>query len=1102
MNSKPNTKELLVGPRIWRFNRLRYPGWVIPPKPVRWQVWHSMDSWVNPIADMGTEYTTYEQLFAFRELNWRLEVVLFPMFSNFAAAAEKLLEKIRVCNAKQVTLNFHEAVPKPQSDLPEELLLYANLPKSTFEYSTTDIQASWKEIAFGLLRFAREERRLNLFEKWANQIKSSFSLTSDELSRICYEQSLWGLAHLDHALVANALEEWPDKTSIAWRMRRVSILLQVGEIEEAAKAARLCYERIQKTVRSQHTNLSLVSIEAWNVMVLNRVQEQFRFPKGNPNFDAILLSDVKRRINQLARTKYDPWQLLEQFRKITELKDPSFESEPKRVGFHPDDNRTTFHFGQNYFKRIQPAYEVIRFSEEAPFPPQFTGQSLCADSIKIAGLWLIPHDPIRTDSILFHLKDENLRQEYLSRHRVAAMSNERLTDLYETAKSGLKKALKTPYSNPSSIEPKAVFLQNTIKTALDIISRLVIRMPHAEQVEILDLSLELYQMEYISRSRYAHDPLGSLFRSLFLAIPESVLVAKFPEISQLPIPDTKEFPVFNSHSWPTTVHDFSEAIKRLPNVNPNDWKKQIDKLLVQFDEGNSVVRNRALLRLETFYGFDCLTKIHIKKLGLIYWKDSMKTGTPHHQPFHREAVLAFPAPDSIDIESRFKDFVFNNDKNSKTEELVNLLRSWIYANRVARKPDRKRHTIVKWSEQELQKVLSMVEIVWARLEAMDDSALSDAQRSASWLGARTPDNMIQDVLIALRDLIVAASDVFRDRLNAIVSQISESRFAIGDVLPVLSLINSDIDVMNEMRYGLASHDRAAYVSCLSGLLYWSEYSGKKPSSAASATLPSVPTDIVRELGVIVANRRQPDLDQALATTSMFIRSTTDKLDKRFLTSVLFGLSYLQHELDYSFVENKTLPFAYSDVPKLRRHVARIVVALKRFHAVDAEAVANWIEAAKNDPLPEIRKVTYELDDKSVSSVIETKAKTDRPFAHLKTIMRKRIAKKDLDYIKMLISRIEIDIVEQQETDLKLVAMAVCSAAKLVLVSKFGAFDDFVAKLLPGFALQENRLGQILEAARNDDCSSPQDTLDAIELAFGINEDAKQPLPNSTTADSH
>ena len=117
-------------------------------------------------------------------------------------------------------------------------------------------------------------------------------------------------------------------------------------------------------------------------------------------------------------------------------------------------------------------------------------------------------------------------------------------------------------------------------------------------------------------------------------------------------------------------------------------------------------------------------------------------------------------------------------------------------------------------------------------------------------------------------------------------------------------------------------------------------------------------------------------------------------------------------------------------------------------------------------------------------------------------MRKRIAKKDLDYIKMLISRIEIDIVEQQETDLKLVAMAVCSAAKLVLVSKFGAFDDFVAKLLPGFALQENRLGQILEAARNDDCSSPQDTLDAIELAFGVNEDTKRPSPNSTTADSH
>lgn len=1100
MNSKPNTKELLVGPRIWRLNRLRYPGWVIPPKPVRWQVWHSTDSWVNPIADMGTKYTTYEKLFAFRELNWRLIVVLFPMFSNFAEAVEKLLEEIDVCNARKVTLKFHEAVPKPQSDLPEELLLYANLSESTFEYSTTDIQASWKELAFALLRFAREERRLDLFEKWTNQIKSCFSLTSDEISRICYEQSLWGFAHLDHELVTNALKAWPEETSIAWRMRRVSILLQVGEIEKAAKLARLCYARIQKNVRSQHTNLSLVSIEAWNVMVLSRIQEQLRFPRENPNFDAILLSNVNRRINQLARMKYDPWRLLEQFRKITELKAPTFEPESQRVGFHPNENRTTYHFGQNYFKRIQPAYEVIRFSEEAPFPPQFTGQNLCADSIKAAAIWLIPHDPIRTDSILFHLKDEKLRQEYLSRHRVAAMSDDRLTDLYETAKSGLEKALKAPYSNPSSIEPKAVFLQNTIKTALDIISRLVIRMPLAEQVEILDLSLKLYQMEYISRSRYAYDPLSSLFRSLFLSMPESVLVAKFAEISQLPVPNTKEFPVFNSHSWPHALCEFSKAIKRLPDVNPSDWKKPIDELLVQFEEGNPVVRNRALLRLEKFYGFECMTKSQIEKFGLIYWKDAVESGIPHHQPFHQEACLAFPVPDSIDIESRFKDFVFNYDQNAKTEELVKLLGSWIYANRVARKPDHKRHTIVKWSEQDLQKVLSMVEIVWARLKATDDSALSDARRFAGWLREATPDKMIQDVLIALRDLIVAASDVFRDRLNAIVSQISESRFAIGDVLPVLSLIKSDIDVEKQMRYGLASHDRAAYVSCLRGLLYWSEYSGKKPSS--SATLPSVPTDIVRELGVVVANRRQPDLDQALVATSMFIRSTTDKLDKRFLSSVLFGLSYLLHELNYSFAQNRNLPFAYGDVPKLRQHAARIAVALKRFHAVDDEAVANWIDAAKNDPLPEIRKVAYELDDTSVGSVEETKTKSVGPFAYLKTIMRKRVAKKDLEYIQRLLSRIEIDIVEQQETDLKLVAIVVCCAAKQVLVSKFEAFDDFVAKLLPSFELQENRLGQILEAARNDDCSSPQDTLDAIELAFGVNEDTKRPSPNSTTADSH
>ena len=187
----------------------------------------------------------------------------------------------------------------------------------------------------------------------------------------------------------------------------------------------------------------------------------------------------------------------------------------------------------------------------------------------------------------------------------------------------------------------------------------------------------------------------------------------------------------------------------MPNANPSDWKKPIDKLLVQFDEGNPVVRNRALLRLEAFYGFECMTKSQIEEFGLIYWEDSMETGIPHHQPFRREAVLAFPVPDSIDIESRFKDFVFSFDENTKTEEMVNLLEGWIYANRIARKTNFKRNTIVKWSKQDLESVMLLVENVWARISTMDDSATSDSRRLAGWLGEASPDKKIQTIIIGI-----------------------------------------------------------------------------------------------------------------------------------------------------------------------------------------------------------------------------------------------------------------------------------------------------------------------------------------------------------------
>jgi len=74
---------------------------------------------------------------------------------------------------------------------------------------------------------------------------------------------------------------------------------------------------------------------------------------------------------------------------------------------------------------------------------------------------------------------------------------------------------------------------------------------------------------------------------------------------------------------------------------------------------------------------------------------------------------------------------------------------------------------------------------------------------------------------------------------------------------------------------------------------------------------------IRELGVIVANRRQPHLDQAMGAVEVFLRSSSDSLDAQFLDSLNHGLHHLRTELDYRFWDDGNSQFDYSDTPVSR-----------------------------------------------------------------------------------------------------------------------------------------------------------------------------------------
>ena len=108
-----------------------------------------------------------------------------------------------------------------------------------------------------------------------------------------------------------------------------------------------------------------------------------------------------------------------------------------------------------------------------------------------------------------------------------------------------------------------------------------------------------------------------------------------------------------------------------------------------------------------------------------------------------------------------------------------------------------------------------------------------------------------------------------------------------------------------------------------------------------------PSDLTREIGVIIATRRVDALGAALWVAA-WVFSDGEEGDRDELRQlVIEGLGSLVEELAYRH------PFAEDvDVPLLRWRCIGLARAMHE-RGYDEKAVMDWLAAAQDDPLPEV-----------------------------------------------------------------------------------------------------------------------------------------------------
>ncbi len=175
----------------WKNIRELYPGWLVAPTETWEAVWENTGPWKSRLLDNLRYLPLPLQLRLLYELNWRFELCLMPIGGDFAADIDRTLKQIN---------------PFEYPDLPgTKIRSVTATPKN---WSWPDDQNAWVDLAFALLRFARESQDNALFEKWKNFLEKIEPEFPRIHSRLRYESCLFFLGQMDHVTVQKILSEW------------------------------------------------------------------------------------------------------------------------------------------------------------------------------------------------------------------------------------------------------------------------------------------------------------------------------------------------------------------------------------------------------------------------------------------------------------------------------------------------------------------------------------------------------------------------------------------------------------------------------------------------------------------------------------------------------------------------------------------------------------------------------------------------------------------------------------------------------------------------------------------------------------------------------
>ena len=901
---------------IWRHNRSIYPGWLTMPSTKRRDTNSHTEMWSYSILRSLQGLSTIERLDTLRELVWREEIRLEPTSPDLESAIEETLDLVD-CGSRTIDR--------------------VNCPGADWKV----IREAWRNTAATLITAARYRLDQASFEARIAALSSFEEEDIDLRHRIRHERCLWAIYDMNFDQLDYLLSDWQtENCDPVWMMRKSGVLWEAGHDVEADDLLQRAIAAIKGTPPNE-ASVAAQSREAWATLAALRWNNR---------------PSLLDRLRALAPMRCDVF--LDRDTALEDLGLDSPRAEPPPFDINRrSGSRVTF---INYDAQ-RAAYRAVRLSELTGQPPFVNdglfSATMWADVLKKAAQELAEHRQELAVRLVLRACSgdaDTTLQHVLSRRFLATLPSDRVEILAHACLRTIDRRLAQRSNSGQS--PRAT-------AAIEVLSRLVLRMPPENAPEIFDKAMLYCHDPQLAQST-AWTPILHLLQRSWEALSYEDRNYQAVDLLNTPIAGLDSPLPLGQVEWPDPV-EVLQNMDSIPHRTPDNesrWRTCVE-LITRGLRSNPTARRRASLRMMPLIYSGALTNDEYRQIAEALWgeQQDIPDGFPDNiEPFDW-VVLSLPEPSPELAEQRFKQkWLTNWDQvnddwyrspqggftiairrdaglNGDPHDLDSRL--WQAGNAlVGLRNGEQRLQLSEDEKSHLGNILEMwSDSMSPELQLLSSGGVSGYLKERTQLVTRALPNVIK----AINTTSTTAEKLYAKMLDLVHRQVPA--FALAPSL-VTILPERLPEVATSMRLGLTSSNGEIASGAIQGLRLWLEEATK-----ADADLDQPPDDLIQEVGLAIASPRSTVIEGALWAAQWIFENGLEAHKSAIRGLVLTGLNHLAAELRYDLVQPNE-----QDIPLQRLLCVKLALAMTEEGSAQDPIVAHWVKIAKEDPFPEVR----------------------------------------------------------------------------------------------------------------------------------------------------